>query len=138
MTVQAPTAAGGGLFAAIGRCEYPVLGVVAVMLGAFISSLNTRISTFGLADIRGGLSLGFDEGSWITTVFGAAQMVVTPAAAWMSTIFGTRRVLMWTGTIFTVTSLFPPVVGDYDTLMALQLIRGLAVGAFIPAALGFV
>src|SRR5580704_18773519 len=103
-----------------------------------IASLNTRISTFGLADIRGGLSLGFDEGSWITTVFGAAQMVVTPAAAWMSTIFGTRRVLMWTGTIFTVTSLFPPVVGDYDTLMALQLIRGLAVGAFIPAALGFV
>jgi DHA2 family multidrug resistance protein len=138
MTVQAPTAPGGGLFAAIGRSEYPVLGVVAVMLGAFISSLNTRITTFGLADIRGGLGFGFDEGSWITTVFGAAQMVVTPAAAWMSTVLSTRRVLLWTGTIFTAASLLPPFVSDYDTLIALQLVRGLAVGAFIPAALGFV
>jgi MFS transporter, DHA2 family, multidrug resistance protein len=138
MTVQAPTAPGGRPFAPIGRSEYPVLGVVAVMLGAFISSLNTRITTFGLADIRGGLSFGFDEGSWITTVFGAAQMVVTPAAAWMSTVLSTRRVLLWTGTTFTAASLLPPFVSDYDTLIALQLVRGLAVGAFIPAALGFV
>jgi DHA2 family multidrug resistance protein len=126
------------LLSGIGRTEYPVIGVAAVIIGAFISSLNTRITTFGMADIRGGLDLGFDEGSWITTVFGAAQMVVTPAAAWMSTVLGTRRVLLWTGTIFAVASLLAPLVHDYDTLMAVQLIRGLAVGAFIPAALGFV
>ncbi|HWD56830.1 MAG TPA: MFS transporter [Stellaceae bacterium] len=118
--------------------EYPVIGVAAVILGAFISSLNTRISTFGLADIRGGLGLGFDEGSWLTTIFGAAQMVVTPSAAWMSTVLSTRRVLLVTGTIFTIASLLPPFVSDYHTVIALQLIRGLAVGAFIPAALGFV
>ena len=138
MTVHAPTAPSGRLFAAIGRCEYPAVGVAAVMVGAFISTLNTRITTFGLADIRGGLSLGFDEGSWIGTAFGAAQMVVTPAAAWMSTVLGTRRVLLWTGTIFTAASVLPPLISDWDTLVALQLVRGLAVGAFIPAALGFV
>ena len=64
-----------GALATIGRCEYPALGVAAVILGAFISSLNTRISTFGLADIRGGLGFGFDEGSWITTIFGAATLM---------------------------------------------------------------
>jgi len=137
-SAEAPAARLTGLLASIGRCEYPVVGVAAVILGAFISSLNTRISTFGLADIRGGLGLGFDEASWFTTVFGAAQMVVTPAAAWMSTVLGTRRVLLWTGTVFTVASLLPPLTHDYDTLIALQLIRGLSVGAFIPAALGFV
>ncbi|HEV8031229.1 MAG TPA: MFS transporter [Stellaceae bacterium] len=136
MTVQSAAAAVPA--AASNRSEYPVIGVAAVMLGAFISSLNTKITTFGLADIRGGLGLGFDEGSWISTVFGAAQMVVTPAAAWMSTVLSTRRVLLWTGTIFAAASLLPPFVRDYDTLIALQLIRGLAVGAFIPAALGFV
>jgi DHA2 family multidrug resistance protein len=127
-----------GASAVINRSDRPIIGILAVMLGAFISSLNTKLTTFGLADIRGGLSLGFDEGSWINTLFGAAQMVVTPAAAWMSTVLSTRRVLLWTGTIFAVASLFSPFVRDYDTLMALQLIRGLAVGAFIPAALGFV
>jgi DHA2 family multidrug resistance protein len=138
MTVKAAAVGAAPQPAAIHRADRPVLGIAAVMLGAFISSLNTRITTFGLADIRGGLGLGFDEASWITTVFGAAQMVVTPAAAWMSTVLGTRRVLLWTGTIFAVASLLPPFVHDYDTLMAVQLVRGLAVGAFIPAALGFV
>src|SRR5258708_18227308 len=94
------------LLAAIGQCEYPVLGVTAVMLGAFISSVNSRITTFGLADIRGALGLGFDDGSWISTIFFAAQMVVTPAAAWMSTVLSTRRIFMWTGTLFAVFSAF--------------------------------
>ncbi|HEX3864146.1 MAG TPA: MFS transporter [Stellaceae bacterium] len=121
-----------------GICERPVIGVIAVLAGAFISTLNVRITSFGLADIRGGIGLSFDEGAWISTVFSAAQMVVTPAAAWMSTVLSTRRVLLWTGTIFAVGSLLPPFVADYHTLLALQLIRGLAVGAFIPAALGFI
>jgi DHA2 family multidrug resistance protein len=120
------------------QSEYPLIGVAAVLMGAFISTLNSKITTTGLADIRGALSLGFDEGSWISTVFLAAQMVVTPAAAWMSTVLGTRRVLLWTGAIFTLGSLLPPFVRDYETLMALQFIRGLAVGAFIPAVLGFI
>jgi MFS transporter, DHA2 family, multidrug resistance protein len=136
MSVAAPTAPRPGIFS--GLCEYPAIGVAAVILGAAVSSLNTRISAFGLADVRGGLSLGFDEGSWITTFFGASQMIVTPAAAWMSTVLGTRRVLMWTGAIFTVSSVFPPFISDWNTLMAVQTIRGLAVGALIPAALGFV
>jgi DHA2 family multidrug resistance protein len=138
MSAQATAALPPPALPALTRCDRPLLGILAVMLGAAISSLNTRISTFGLADIRGGLSLGFDEGSWIITVFGAAQMIVTPAAAWMSTILSTRRVLIWTGVIFAVTSLFPPFVQDYGVVIALQFIRGLAVGAFIPAALGFV
>jgi DHA2 family multidrug resistance protein len=138
MSAEATAAPAHGFFASIGRCEYPVLGVIAVMLGAFISSLNSRVTTFGLADIRGALGLGFDEGTWIATIFFAAQMVVTPAAAWMSTVLSTRRVLLWTGTIFAVASILPPFVHDYDTLITLQAVRGLAVGAFIPAALGFV
>ena len=138
MTVATAAAAPQHPLAATGRCDYPLIGVGAVILGAFISSLNARITTFGLADIRGGLGLGFDEGSWIATVFFAAQMVVTPAAAWLSTVLSTRRVLLWTGAVFTIGSALPPFAHDYSTLIAVQLVRGLAVGAFIPAALGFV
>jgi DHA2 family multidrug resistance protein len=99
MTVSARTAAAPMPLPAVPRSEYPVIGVVAVMVGAFISTLNVRLTSVGLADIRGALGLGFDEGSWISTIFLAAQMVVTPAAAWMSTVLSTRRVLLWTGAI---------------------------------------
>ena len=138
MSMPATTAAVPMPLPATVRCEYPVIGVVAVLVGAFISTLNVRITTQGLADLRGALGLGFDEGSWVSTVFSAAQMVVTPAAAWMSTVLGTRRVLLWTGGIFAAASLPPPLLHDYNTLIALQFVRGLSVGAFIPAALGFI
>jgi MFS transporter, DHA2 family, multidrug resistance protein len=105
---------------------------------SLLSSLNTRLTTFGLADIRGGMGLGFDEGSWLTTVFGAAQMVAAPSAAWLSTVIGTRRFLLWASVIFALTSLMIPFTRDYDTIIALQSLRGLAVGAFIPASLGFI
>ena len=109
------------------RCHRPLIGVAAVLLGAFLSSLNTRLTTFGLADIRDGMGLGFDEGSWLTTVFGAAQMVVAPSAAWLSTAVGTRRFMLWTSVIFAVTSLLVPFTRDFGTIIVLQLLRGLAV-----------
>jgi DHA2 family multidrug resistance protein len=113
-------------------------GVAAVLLGAFISTLNTRVTSFGLADIRGGLGLGFDEGSWLTTAFSASQMVVAPSAAWLSMVIGTRRFLLWASAIFILCSLLLPFTADYDVIIALQIARGLSVGTFIPAALGFI
>jgi DHA2 family multidrug resistance protein len=132
----APVAAPAATPAA--RSNRPLVAVAAVLIGAFISTLNTRVTTFGLADIRGGLGMGFDEGSWITSVFGAAQMVVAPGAAWLSIVFGVRRFVLWACAIFTVSSLLLPLSSDYDTVIALQIVRGLAVGTFIPAALGFI
>src|SRR5882672_6649346 len=123
---------------AAARCERPLVGVTAVLIGAFIATLNTRITTFGLADIRGGLSLGFDEGSWLTSVFSAGQMIVAPGAAWLSIVFGTRRFLLWSCVIFAISSFLLPLAGDYDAVIALQTVRGLSVGTFIPAALAFI
>ena len=37
----------------------PWLGLLAVLMGTFISTLNGRLSTFGLADIRGALGAGY-------------------------------------------------------------------------------
>ena len=138
MTVTAPAVPIAGPAPRAAHCARPLLGVTAVLLGAFLSSLNTRLTTFGLADIRGGIGLGFDEGSWLTTVFGAAQMVVAPSAAWLGAAVGVRRFLVWTTVTFAVTSLLVPFTRDFETIIALQLLRGLSVGAFIPASLGFI
>lgn len=112
--------------------HHPMLGVAAVLIGAFISTINTRLTSVGLADIRGGLSLGFDEGSWLSTVFAASQMVVCMSAAWFALVFGPRRLLLWSGAVFCVLSLLPPFTQDPTELLLLQLVRGLAVGSFIP------
>jgi len=116
----------------------PWLGLLAVLMGTFISTLNGRLSTFGLADIRGAVHAGFDEGAWITTAQTVAQMLITLAAVWMGTAFGPRRVLMTAALAFALISLLTPFSNGLPMLLSLQFVGGLASGFFIPLTLGFV
>lgn len=98
----------------------PWLGLLAVLMGTFISTLNTRLSTFGLADIRGAVHAGFDEGAWITTAQAVAQMLIAPAAVWMGSVYGPRRVLMGAALAFAVISLVTPMSNGLPMLLCLH------------------
>jgi len=116
----------------------PWLGLVAVLMGTFISTLNGRLSSFGLADIRGAVGAGFDEGAWITTAQTSAQMFVTLFAIWMGAVWGPRRVLIGASLAFAVVSLVTPFVSTLPSLLAMQFLGGLASGFFIPLTLAFI
>jgi DHA2 family multidrug resistance protein len=116
----------------------PWLGLVAVLMGTFISTLNGRLSTFGLADIRGGVYAGFDEGAWITTAQTVAQMSVTLLAVWMGAAFGARRVLIGTSLVFALVSLLTPFSTTLPALLVMQFLGGCASGFFIPLTLSFI
>ena len=116
----------------------PWMGLFAVLMGTFISTLNSRLSSFGLSDIRGAVHAGFDEGAWITTALTVGQMLVTPAAVWMGSIFGPRRVLMVAALAFSFISLITPFATNLPVLLALQFAGGLATGVFIPLTLSFI
>jgi DHA2 family multidrug resistance protein len=107
-------------------------------MGTFISTLNGRLSTFGLADIRGAVHAGFDEGAWITTAQATAQMLVAPAAVWMGSVFGPRRVLIAAALAFGMISLLVPMSNSLTALLTLQFAGGLASGFFVPLTLSFV
>jgi hypothetical protein len=55
---------------------HPLLGVAGVLLGALIATCTGRLMNVDLADIRGALHLGVDEGSWINTTFNASPMFI--------------------------------------------------------------
>jgi MFS transporter, DHA2 family, multidrug resistance protein len=116
----------------------PWLGLVAVLMGTFISTLNGRLSTFGLADIRGAVGAGFDEGAWITTAQTVAQMFITLAAIWMGAAYGPRRVLIGASIAFAVISLLTPYSASLAMLLTMQFLGGLASGCFIPLTLSFI
>ncbi len=82
--------------------ENSLARLTAVLLGTFISTLNTRLSSFGLADIRGAVHAGFDDGAWITTALTMAQMLICPIAIWAGTVFGPRKVLLEAAAAFAV------------------------------------
>jgi MFS transporter, DHA2 family, multidrug resistance protein len=116
----------------------PLIGVIGVLIGCIIATLDTRITTFGLADVRGAVHAGFDEGAWITTAYTVAQMLVGPPAAWLGMVFGARRVLMISASSFAVSNLLLPFSPNLGTLLIFQTISGLSSGTFIPLTIGFV
>lgn len=113
----------------------PWLAILAVLCGAFISTLNGRLSSFGLADIRGAVHAGFDEGAWIVTAQTAGQMLITPLAIWAAGPYGQRRVLMWGVALFGVVELLLPFSQTLGQVLACQFLSGVGSGTFIPLTL---
>jgi DHA2 family multidrug resistance protein len=115
----------------------PLLGIFAVVMGAGIGSLAARLLSLGLADLRGHLGIGVDEGAWIGTAFNAATMFIGPLTVYLGAILGTRRVLLVCAGVFTIVSACLPFAHSYPVLIALLAIAGLSSGTFYPLTLSF-
>lgn len=118
-----------------GIAPQPLFAVAAVLLGSFLANFDSRLTSVGLADLRGAFSLGFDEGAWLSTASIGSQIFIAPAVAWLATAFGLRRVLGIPSLVYALVSLLIPFVRDYPTLIALSIIHGILLGTFVPATL---
>jgi DHA2 family multidrug resistance protein len=116
----------------------PYVGMLGVLLGSIMGTLGSRTTTFGLADLRGGLSVGFDEGAWITTSFGVGQMLIGVASPYLGVVFGARRVLLWGILLFFVSSLLAPLSPNLSAFLTMQFLGGVGSGTFIPLTISFI
>jgi DHA2 family multidrug resistance protein len=120
------------------RATNPYVGIAGVFLGAAIATLNARLISIGLGDIRGALGLGFDEGSWIPTVLNMATMFSGVFVVFLNALYGPRRILLPAAAIFTAVSVLLPFAATYWLLLALLAIAGLTSGTFYSLTLTFV
>jgi DHA2 family multidrug resistance protein len=116
----------------------PWLGIVAVLVGALATTLTTRLTSIGLADVRGAVGAGFDEGAWIPTAFGASQMMIGPLAIFLGRAFTPRRVLLAGCVAYGVAEFLIPFAPDLRALIVLQCLAGLGSGTFIPLTAAFI
>ena len=116
----------------------PYIGILGVLIGALLSTIGSRITTFGLADLRGGLHYGFDEGAWMTTSFGVGQMLVCVACPYLGAIFSVRRVLLHGMALLFVASLLGPLSPNLTAFLTAQFLAGVGTGTFIPLTIGFI
>jgi DHA2 family multidrug resistance protein len=116
----------------------PLLGILAVVMGAGLASLAGRLLSLGVADLRGHLGIGVDEGAWIGTAFNASTMFIGPLTVYLGGILGPRRVLLVCTCVFAIASACLPFAHSYSVLIVLLAIAGLSSGTFYPLTITFV
>lgn len=116
----------------------PYIGIAGVFLGAGLATLNARLLSIGLPDLRGALGLGFDEASWIPTALNMAMMLSGVFVVFLNVLYGTRRILLPAAAIFALTSALLPFARNFWLLLGMIVIVGLASGTFYSLTLTFV
>ena len=117
--------------------QNPYVGTFGVFLGAGLATLNGRVISVGLPDLRGAMGFGFDEASWIPTAYNMAQMFIGPFSVFLGAMLGARRVLLCSGAIFTICSILLPFSPSLRVMLCLQVISGLASGTFYPLTMSY-
>ena len=133
-----PAAASAGLAALPTDLSHsPVVGIVGVILGAGIVTLTGRLLSLGLADLKGNVGIGFDEGAWISSAYNVALMFIGPFSVYLGALLGPRKVLLSCAAVFTGVCTLLPLVPDYSLLIGLLVVAGLTSGTFYPLTLTF-
>ena len=114
------------------------LGLLGAVLGSFVSNLDTRLTNFSLADLRGGIGYGVDEAAWVSAAYNIGEIAVVPITPWLAAIVSQRLAVAGFVTLLTVAGALVPWAAhqDYVLLVAMRFLQGLGGGALIPLLLG--
>ena len=114
-----------------------LVGILGVLIGAGLVTLTGRMLSLGIADLKGHVGLGVDEGAWLDSAYNGALMFIGPFSVYLGGLLGPRRILLFAAGIFTVTCAFLPLIHSYSLLVAALIIAGLTSGTFYPLTLTF-
>jgi DHA2 family multidrug resistance protein len=110
------------------------LALFGVMLGAFMAVLDIQITNSSLKNISGALGSSLDEGSWISTAYLVAEIVVIGVSGIMASIFSIKRYLLFSAIGFLIFSVLCAFCQNLQELIVCRALQGLTGGALIPLA----
>ncbi len=114
------------------------VAVGASLLGAFMAVLDIQITNASLKEILGTLSATQEEGSWISSAYLVAEVVVIPVAGFLAIVFSTRRYLMANVALFLVFSTLCGLAWNLEAMIAFRAAQGFTGGVMIPMAMNLV
>ncbi len=110
------------------------ISVAGVLLGAFMAILDIQITNSSLKDIQGSLSATLEEGSWISTAYLVAEIVVIPLTGWLAIVFSKRLYLLVNAALFVFFSICCANAWDLNSMIAFRALQGFSGGVLIPMA----
>ncbi|WP_322027743.1 DHA2 family efflux MFS transporter permease subunit [Burkholderia sp. BCC1977] len=109
-----------------------VLATIAVALATFMNVLDSSIANVAIPTISGNLGVSVDEGTWVITLFSAANAVAIPLTGWLTQRIGQIRLFVAAIVLFVLSSWLCGVAPNLLVLLAARVLQGVVAGPLIP------
>ena len=108
------------------------LGAFAVALATFMNVLDSSIANVAIPTLSGDLGVSVDEGTWVITVFSAANAVAIPLTGWLTQRIGQVKLFVAAILLFTMSSALCGMAPNLTVLLLARVLQGVSAGPLIP------
>lgn len=105
---------------------------ISTMMATFLVILDVTIANVALDHMRGTLSAGVDEITWVLTSFLVANAISLPITGWLTDLLGRRRLFILATAAFTATSVAAGAAPTLAVIVIARFLQGLAGGPLVP------
>jgi DHA2 family multidrug resistance protein len=105
---------------------------VSTMMATFLVILDVTIANVALDHMRGTLSAGVDEITWVLTSFLVANAISLPITGWLTDLLGRKRLFILATVAFTLTSAAAGAAPSLAFIVIARFLQGLAGGPLVP------
>ncbi|MFI4962743.1 MAG: MFS transporter, partial [Legionellales bacterium] len=109
-----------------------IIATIAVALATFMVVLDSSIANVALPTIAGNLGVSADEGTWIITIFAAANAIAIPLTGWLTQRFGQVRLFVTAIVLFVIASWLCGLAENFVFLLSARALQGFVAGPLIP------
>ncbi|WP_028935774.1 MDR family MFS transporter [Pseudonocardia spinosispora] len=107
------------------------LSLAVVVIGVFMSVLNTTSVNVALSRMAADLAASTDDIQWVSTAYNLCLGVVVPASAWLGDRLGLKRLYLWSLVGFCVGSALCGLATDLTSEIVFRVLQA-APGGMLP------
>ncbi len=118
-----------------GGIPYKWILTMVVILGAFMSILDTTIVNIAIPRLETAFGAGVNNVEWVLTGYTLAQGVAVPLVAYFTDRLGIKRFYIFSLTAFTIGSALCGLAWSLPMLILFRVIQGLGGAALLPLSM---
>ncbi len=104
----------------------------AVMLGAFLSVMDTSIVNVALPYMMGNFAQTLSAITWVATSYTIAAIIIITMTGWLSTLMGRKKLYLFSFIVFTAGSVLCGTAKTFQQMLIYRIVQGIGGGALIP------
>lgn len=118
--------------------KYRWIALIITIIGNFMSMLDTSIVNIALPKMMAVFSVESNDAQWVLTIYMLTMGVVQPISGYLCDRFGTRKMYLFSLTVFTIGSALCGMAWSNNSMIFFRVIQAVGGGLIYPVTMTIV